>query len=263
MYSIRSSKVIPILLDAIDIPNSAYEKAIARYEDFGGWLCRPDSSCSQFSPTVFPQGSFLLGTVTRPSNAQEEYDLDIAVKLVKGISKQTHTQKELKSLVGREIEAYRQARRIEEELREKKRCWRLDYRDQLSFHMDILPCVPKSEDWQYQIERKLIASIANELLAAEIARNSVSITDIEHPDYDLISSDWNVSNPQGYGRWFASRVHLAENTIRDRLRMERKANIEQIPPYRLKAPLQRCVQLLKVHRDRMFQNAPDQKPISI
>ena len=263
MHSTRFSKAIPILADAIDIPNSAYEKSIARYEDIGGWLCRPDSSCSQYAPTVFPQGSFLLGTVTRPSNSEGEYDLDLAVKLEQGISKQTHTQKKLKSLVGRDIEAYRQARGIEQALKEKKRCWRLEYRDQISFHMDILPCIPKSEGWQHQFEHTLKASIADELLAKEIARNAVSITDNERLDYHLISPDWNVSNPQGYGRWFTSRVRLAESTIRDRLRMEQKATIEQIPLYKLKAPLQRCIQLLKVHRDWMFRNAPDQKPISI
>lgn len=263
MHSTRFSKAISILLDAIDIPNSAYEKSIARYEDFGRWLCRPHSSCSQYEPTVFPQGSFLLGTVTRPSNAEGEYDLDLAVKLEKGIYKQIHTQKDLKSLVGRETEAYRQARGIEQALKEKKRCWRLEYRDQISFHMDILPCIPESEEWQHQIERILIASTANELLAKEIARNAVSITDKERPDYNLISSDWNVSNPQGYGRWFTNRVSLAKSTIRDRLRMEQKASIEQVPPYKLKAPLQRCVQLLKVHCDWMFRKAPDQKPISI
>lgn len=263
MHSTRFSKVIPILLDAIDIPNSAYKKSIARYEDFGRWLCRPDSSCIQYAPAVFPQGSFLLGTVTRPSNSADEYDLDLAVKLEKGIFKQTHTQKELKSLIGREIEAYRQARGIEQVLKEKKRCWRLEYRDQISFHMDILPCIPESEERQHQIERILIASTDDELLAKEIARNAISITDSERPDYRLISSDWNVSNPQGYGQWFTSRVRLAESTIHDRLRMEQKATVEQVPLYKLKAPLQRCIQLLKVHRDWMFRNKPDQKPISI
>ncbi len=75
--------------------------------------------------------------------------------------------------------------------------------------------------------------------------------------------DWNVSNPQGYGRWFRSRVRLAVQTVRDRLRMEKRATVEELPTYKLKAPLQTSVQLLKQHRNVMFKDDPDSQPISI
>src|SRR5699024_9166802 len=87
----------------------------------------------------FVQGSFALGTPIRPVNDDEEYDLDFTCKLRQGVSRQTHTQKQLKRLVGQELKDYREARQITHPLEAKNRCWRLAYRDELPFHMDIVP----------------------------------------------------------------------------------------------------------------------------
>ena len=254
---------IQILLDAIEIPDSAYEKAKTRYKDIGGWLCRPESSCRKYAPAIFAQGSFLLGTVTRPRDASGEYDLDLVVKLRRGVSKSSHTQKELKTLIGVELEAYRNARQIQQPLDEKRRCWRLLYKDEVSFHIDALPCIPEDERQQSRIKRTMILHSANKLLADEVARHAVSITDSEHLDYDKFCFNWSVSNPLGYGHWFANRVRLAERTVRDRTLMQKQVTIEKLPTYKLKAPLQYCTQLLKVHRDVMFKNDPDRQPISV
>lgn len=257
------SSSLPALLEYIEIPDSAYEKAKARYEDIGRWLCRPESSLRDFDPAVFAQGSFLLGTVTRPHGNDGEYDLDLAIKLRRGVSKRSHTQEELKALVGAELEAYRKARGIEAELDEKRRCWRLVYRDDMSFHIDAVPCIPEDEVTRGALKEALRAYYADETLADTVARLTVAITDYEHDRYPVVCDDWNVSNPQGYGHWFAARVRLAERTVRDRLRMEGRATVEELPAYKLKAPLQRAVQLLKLHRDTMFEAHPDAQPISI
>ena len=256
-------KPITILTETIDVPDSAYDKAEARYRDIGEWLCRPESLCQKYNPGIFPQGSFLLGTVTRPSDVDGEYDLDLAVKLQCGVSKMSHTQKEVKEIVGWELEEYRKARQIEQRLDEKRRCWRLLYKDSMSFHIDAVPCIPEDEQRRSMIKEAVTAHLYDEALAKEVAIHTVSITDNERSDYDAICHDWNVSNPQGYGRWFASRVRLAEQAIRDRFLMEGRANIEDIPTYKLKAPLQRCIQLLKIHRDTMFKDYQDYQPISI
>lgn len=263
MTTTDSPESISILLEAIEIPDSAYEKAKARYEDIGAWLCRTESSVREFDPLISPQGSFYLGTVTRPPDADGEYDLDLSVKLQRGVSKSSHTQKELKALLGAELEAYRKARGIEQPLDEKRRCWRLQYKDQMSFHIDAVPCIPEDEQRRGMIKEAMIARDAGEALADEVAGLTVSITDNQRPDYETICPDWNVSNPQGYGRWFASRVRLAAQTVRDRLLMEKKANVEELPTYKLKAPLQLSVQLLKQHRNVMFKDDPDCQPISI
>ena len=254
---------ITILTETIDIPDSAYERAEIRYRDIGEWLCRSESLCREYDPIIFPQGSFLLGTVTRPPDANGEYDIDLAVKLQRGVSKSSHTQKELKVLIGIELEAYRKARQIEQLLDEKRRCWRLLYKDHMSFHIDALPCIPEDEQRRSIIKEAVIAHLSDEALAKEVARLTVSITDNERSDYQTLCYNWNVSNPQGYGRWFASRVRLAGRAIQSRLLMEGRATIEDIPTYKFKAPLQRCIQLLKIHRDIMFKNDQDRQPISI
>jgi hypothetical protein len=73
------------LAEVIEIPDSAYKRAESRYNDLGEWFGRDDSSCVAFGPEVFPQGSFLLGTVTRPTSDDGDYDLDLAIKLTEGI----------------------------------------------------------------------------------------------------------------------------------------------------------------------------------
>jgi hypothetical protein len=42
-----------------------------------------------------------------------------------------------------------------------------------------------------------------------------------------------------------------------------KANIEDVPEWRVKTPLQRAVQLLKRHRDVYFAGDYENRPISI
>ena len=98
------------ILLSLDIPESAYEKAEARYKDLGEWFDREESLCSPFSPHIYPQGSFRLGTIVRPVTGPLEYDLDLGCRLRFGITKFTHTQKQLINLVGADLEAYRKAR---------------------------------------------------------------------------------------------------------------------------------------------------------
>lgn len=90
------------MLDQLELPESAYEKAISRYQDIGEWFSRKESSLNQYDPHVFSQGSFRLGTAIKPVNPDEEYDLDLSCKLRKGVSKTSHTQEQLKSIVGKE-----------------------------------------------------------------------------------------------------------------------------------------------------------------
>src|SRR5438105_15798524 len=105
MNSKNNRIIIEEILAAIDIPDHAYDKAEKRYKDLGEWFSRPESACAHFDPHIYAQGSFRLGTVIR----SDEFDLDVGCRLCSGISKSSHTQKQLKQLVGREMEAYRVA----------------------------------------------------------------------------------------------------------------------------------------------------------
>jgi hypothetical protein len=112
MESIALDKMVEVL----DLPDSAYETAKSRYDDIGAWLERPESGSASHDPHIFAQGSFRLGTAIRPLDSSETYDLDLACKFREGITKITHTQKNLKELVGKDLEAYRQYRKIKSPL---------------------------------------------------------------------------------------------------------------------------------------------------
>lgn len=263
MASEGSIGILQHVLGYLELPDSAYESAAVRYKDLGEWLCRDGSSCAEYQPHVFAQGSFRLGTAIRPLTAKEEYDLDLACELSSGATKSSHTQRSVKQLVGREVEAYRVARGIRAEKEKKHRCWRLEYADDLSFHLDIVPCIPEVDARRQSIQAAMTRLGEGRDLAVALSELTVSITDDRHPRYGQICDNWDVSNPEGYARWFESRMRLAPRFLFERAEVLKAASIDDLPVYSWRTPLQQAVQLLKRHRDQMFRDDPDVKPVSI
>lgn len=254
-----NEKLLNELIASLDLPDSAYEKAVKRYEDIGEWLGREESQCAENDPHIFPQGSFRLGIAIKPLSGEEEYDLDLACNLRSGIDSSSHSQKELKTLIGFELEQYRQARNIKKELDEKHRCWRLEYADSLNFHMDIVPCIPQSEIQKKSLAKAMTSHGINESFAEQASDLAVGITDDRHRNYNKRVSDWMISNPEGYARWFENRMNTAQLL---KAACE-SAQVDEVPIYKQKTPLQRAVQILKRHRDQMFVDNQDSKPISV
>jgi hypothetical protein len=250
--------VIDNMVKLLELPDSAYDKARKRYEDLGDWFDRDESAVSGNNPHIFPQGSFRLGTAIRPLDESEEYDLDLACKLREGISKDSHTQETLKKLIGIELEAYRKARGIKSELEPKHRCWRLEYQDDLSFHMDIVPCMPADENRRKAILESIRKTGLDEFVAGSASQTTISITDDRHEGYKQICDDWNISNPEGYAKWFEYRMNPKQTRI-----LLEKAQVDDVPLFKKKTPLQRVIQILKRHRDNWSKDNPDSKPISI
>ena len=169
------------------------------------------------------------------------------------LTKDSLTQQQLKELYGAEVRAYAKANNMLKPVAEHNRCWRLQYSDEVSFHLDTLPCVPEDE----AVIKRLTAARVD----WELVRRAVAITDKRHPHYRLISSVWLSSNPGGFAAWFEGRATLGrsraltENLLR--------ASVEGVPPYEWKTTLQQAIQLLKRHRDVMFRETPDLAPISM
>lgn len=247
------------LLEKISVPPSAYEKAKARYEDLGNWFEHKDSECSQHDPHIYPQGSFRMGTAIRPVGENGEYDLDLGCRLRKGISKGVHSQKFLKELVGRDLEAFRKANNIQTPLEPKHRCWCLSYADLLSFHMDIVPSIPEEKTQRGLLKYAMINEGFIDDLATRVADHAGAITDDRHPSYEKPAANWRISNSEGYAIWFESRMRLAQPILEKRA----AAQLDELPARNWNSPLQQAVQLLKWHRDNMFQKNPDSKPISV
>ena len=255
--------IIREVAGSIDIPDSAYEKATARYRDLGEWFGRKESHCHIFNPHIYPQGSFRLGTVIRPVDADGEYDLDMGCRLRAGITKATHTQEQLKTIVGADLEDYRIARGIKEKKEEKHRCWRLKYADALNFHLDTVPSIPESSERQLLLKEAILKTGTSVDLATLVANLTGAITDNRLSNYRRIDDAWRLSNSEGFALWFESRMKLATALMASIALKARVTKVDALPTYRWKSPLQLCVQLLKRHRDVMFANDPDSRPPSV
>ncbi|RJQ65152.1 MAG: nucleotidyltransferase [Desulfobacteraceae bacterium] len=229
------------LAEALDISDTQYEAAVKHYEAVGDWLNREDSPISIHDPQIFPQGSFRLGTMIKPINDADEYDIDLVCEM-KSLSKDRVTQKQLKDMVGDRLKSNERYRKM---LEEGNRCWRLQYADSARFHMDILPAIPDHD----------INGIAR-IIGDSLADSAILITDknLRH---------WQCSNPVGYAEWFKERMRVQFNASRMLLAESLRASVENVPEYKVKTPLQRSIQILKRHRDIMFEKDQDDRPISI
>lgn len=263
--------IVEQILKDIDLPYTVKQKAEDRYVDLGKWLSREESAIAMYHPYVFPQGSFLLQTTIRPLSNKDEYDLDIGCCFLKGLTIKNISQESLKKLLRIELENYRKARNIKADLDEKKRCWRLEYQDDMSFHIDIVPCLPVNEKaWQlYGAFFVRNVSKQGELLLTEDNEKawellSLFITDKQNEDYKVISDNWHHSNPKGFAKWFQARAALAQlNEIL--LESAPRNEVEDLPTTTSKQDtiLQRVVKLLKRHRDIMFADDDKYAPISV
>lgn len=251
--------VLNCIAEELDIPISTFETAVDRYQSLGRWLDRPNSTLKDMDTEISPQGSFLLGTVIKPLHDGEEYDIDLVCRL---LARRTDlTQEQLKAKVGFEIESYATAHSMSDP-DDHRRCWRLNYAEGAMFHMDILPAIPDADRFRRLLSERGYEDFAR---SEELTGAAISITDKLHPLYRRLTEDWYQSNPKGYGVWFQSRMltQLHEEKRRYSQRGLITASVDDIPDHKVKTPLQRVVQLLKRHRDNMFRDDPEHKPISI
>ncbi len=260
--------VLEAIADAINISEDLYKAAKKKYQDIGSCL---DNSpkIKRYRPEVYPQGSFLLGTVIRPVGDTDEYDIDLVCELK--ATTQDFSMEELKSDIGEAIIEHFKSNGVNKKLEDKRRCWTIEYDG--NFHVDILPSLSNVGAYRNLMEQAgAFDIIANQ----EILEKAIAITDKTHPlyevryndwpaQYKVDGNDWPVSNPRGYGVWFKSRQNIAVNSCKKVIMESYRgiyASLDEVPDYKVKTPLQRSIQLLKRHRDIMFKD-DDDKPISI
>ena len=248
----HTEELLEDLAASLQVPTSRYAAAERSYKSVGDWLHREASSVGQADPNVYIQGSFRLGTAIRPMSDKEDYDVDLVCELL--LSKSRLTQAQLKALLGEELKAYAEARGMKAP-EEGRRCWTQDYADGAQFHMDTLPALPDAAHQRLLLERRGFSP--------EWSDTAIAITDREHENFRLVTEDWPHSNPKGYANWFRSRMQEIFESRRRAMALEARASVEDIPEYEVRTPLQSAVQILKRHRDMMFAEQPDDKPISI
>ena len=138
---------------------------------------------------------------------------------------------------------------------ESRRCWTLNYSESAQFHLDTLPAIPDGKHKRLLLEKNR--------LPTDWSETAIAITDRDHPQFHEISENWPHSNPKGYADWFRFRMGATFDARRRQLAFERRADVEEIPEHEVRTPLQHGIQILKRHRDVMFADRPDEKPISI
>ena len=64
----------------IDISDEMFDAAEKEYTNLGKWI---DAETPDYKISIFPQGSFGLGTVIKPISNEDDYDLDIVCQFAK------------------------------------------------------------------------------------------------------------------------------------------------------------------------------------
>ncbi|PTT91477.1 nucleotidyltransferase [Pelomonas sp. HMWF004] len=240
------------LVKELEVPESRYEAAERSYHSVGEWLGRDGSKLQGFDPAVYIQGSFRLGTAIRPINESDDYDVDLVCEL--GVDILSVTQEELKALFKDELAAYAKAHGMEAPS-EGRRCVTLNYADGAQFHLDVLPAVPDGT--------RKVQALAMESLNTDWAETAIAITDQDHPRFRFKTAAWPHSNPKGFSNWFQHCMRKVFEARRQALALEARASVEDIPVHAVKTPLQAAIQIMKRHRDMMFKDRPEEKPISV
>ncbi len=199
-----------------------FELAKERYESIRDYLGEPDSPLAKYKPIVYLQGSARLGLTVRPHN-ENEFDVDVICQLV--VPDGT-TQGEFIDLVYDRLKT-----RGCYTLKKMNRCVRVEYANQ--FHIDITPAIPDED----------------------AAPENILVT-------DKGSGRWKSSNPKDYSQWFKAIADLEPKISYATHELMAKSAGEPLPPPKAVRPLlNRIIQLLKRHRDIMFDGRKEM-PIS-
>ncbi len=171
--------LLAYICEELQLSEAAHAAAEHRYHAVGDWLNAPGSTLAAWRPTIYPQGSFRIGTCGRPLTGAE-FDLDLVCELDLGI-------KQVSPLVLLNMVEHRlrQHSVYNGMIERKKRCIRLTYANE--FHLDVLPARPT---WPPDGTQVLI------------------------PDRELEA--WLRSNPKGYAAWFCGRTELYFAELRKR-----------------------------------------------
>lgn len=185
---------------------------------------------------IFPQGSMRTQTTISPHHPAK-FDLDLVVKLT-GPKYEDVDPEVMFADFG---EALKGNETVTGDPKAKRRCWRLQYPNK-RYYFDLTPAVTDRTGK---------------------AGSSLSVRD---PD-----TEWSPSNPEEFAQWFcenANRLFPFQVELREGVAVARKT-IDPLPNGKIALGdiLRRTVQLMKLHRDRLYWGADDERkqnmPISV
>jgi hypothetical protein len=157
---------------------------VAHFDAVSAYLDEHESGFPDYSPIIYPQGSFRMGSTISAHDDREDYDIDLILELA--LNPQADPAAVLQ-LVAKSLQNGKGRLKFTS-LEIKKRCVTLEY---ANMHLDVTPAV---------------------LVPGRVPR-VVSIFDRheERPDHPL-------ANPEGFAQWFdrqvRPRVTIAKRAVR-------------------------------------------------
>ena len=217
------------LLDRIGVKlqlsESAYSLAEDRYKAIATLLGETSTALAKYRPDIYPQGSLRIGTTVK-LRRRNEFDLDFVCEF-QASPKSFPDPTVLLDIIE---EILRGNGLYKDKVERKNRCIRVIYADE--FYMDILPACPNPSTGLYGATCVLVP--------------------------DCTARAWKHSNPKGFARWYESRAQEAVLSFGKAIEpLPEQQNYEDL------TTLNRIVQLMKRHRDIVFERLPKQAPISI
>lgn len=229
----RNAKLVSVLerlCQGLELTDSQFELAKARYEAVGRWLAGADEKLIR-TVLIYPQGSTAIGTTVKPIG-RIEHDVDLVSHVVE--PDQLISPSALKSAIGNRLRSNGQYAAILEEM---GRCWRINYAGE--FHLDITPSIPNPG----------------------CPKGGVLVP-------DKAQRAWTPSNPKGYKTLFLERAKIMPQMRLSKHMVAMDSARSIVEPYpeqvSFKGILPRTVQLAKRHRDIHFHDLdPSLAPISV
>lgn len=249
---VRKKDVLSIV-SRLDITPTMFKNAEEKYTNLAGFLAEHGVDAD-----FYPQGSFALGTVIRPSakNPEAAYDLD-AICQVKAV-KDDISPSALWCMVQ---DALKSSAVYKSRLKVYDKCLTIEYADigEYGFSIDIVPAATESDSKKDELRSQ---SVTPWLMDRAIAI----------PKKTVAGYRWITNNPKGYRAWFDDvnapfaafsrqefRLALFENNT------DIYNSVEEIPQEMERSAVQRVIQILKYHRDVFYskrKDGDDIKPIS-
>lgn len=241
------------IIAQLDITPTMYKNAEDKYKSVTSYLNQHGLEAD-----MYPQGSFALGTVVKPSvkNPDAAYDLDVICQ-VKGTCDDI-APSDLWNQVG---DLLKQSGLYGGKLISYEKCFTIEYAeiDGYGFSIDVVPATDESAE-------------NKDKLRSKSPNPGLMDTAIAIPKHSEKSYHWATNNPKGYRAWFETiNEPFSENSWhlnRTKILNENRtlfSSVEEIPRELNRSSVQRVIQILKYHRDVFYDKLPngdDLKPIS-
>ncbi len=239
----RKEDLIKLLEDS-DITVTMFNNAVDKYKAIIKLL-----NDNGMDTHIYPQGSFSIGTVVKPlrKNKDADYDLDVICEVQ--IAK---SEISASSLYARIKGIFENDGHYKDKIKLFPECIRINYADcgGYKFSMDVVPSVPE--------EKTAILKMKSVSKEPNLCETAIAITTLEN---GILG--WGDSNPQGYTQWFLNisddflNYESGVNTNKFSLYERNKtvfSSADEIPKQIIRTPVQRVVQLLKLHCKAYFSN---------